>query len=60
MVKQGLICEANNQIDITYNLKKLIENKNLRNRLGKNGRKIAEEKFSWSKKIHEYLDAAKY
>jgi len=53
----GLICQANNQFDITKNLKKLIENKNLRNKLGENGRKIAEEKFSWNKKIYEYLAA---
>jgi phosphatidylinositol alpha-1,6-mannosyltransferase len=55
----GLICEANNQFEITSNLKKLIEDKNLRNKLGNNGRKLAEEKFSWNKKIHEYLDATK-
>ena len=55
----GLICEANNQFDITKNLKKLIEDKNLRTKLGENGRKIAEEKFSWNKKIHEYLAATK-
>ncbi len=55
----GLICEANNQFDITSKLKKLIEDKNLRNKLGNNGRKLAEEKFSWNKKIHEYLAATK-
>jgi len=56
----GLICKSANQVEITSNLKKLIKNKKLRNKLGKNGKKFAEEKFSWSKKIHEYLDAAKY
>jgi phosphatidylinositol alpha-1,6-mannosyltransferase len=54
----GLLCEANNQSEITANLKKLIENKSLRDELGKNGRRIAEEKFSWNKKIYEYLSAA--
>jgi len=56
----GLICKASNQLDITKNLKRLIENKNLRIKLGKNGKKIAEEKFSWNKKIHEYLAATKH
>jgi phosphatidylinositol alpha-1,6-mannosyltransferase len=56
----GLICEAANQYEITSNLKKLIENKNLRNKLGENGKKIAEEEFSWNKKIHEYLAATKH
>tara|TARA_B100001093_G_scaffold381946_1_gene367503 strand:- start:2001 stop:3122 length:1122 start_codon:yes stop_codon:yes gene_type:complete len=56
--KTGLICKANNQSDITSTLKRLIKDKQLRNELGKNGRKFAEEKFSWNKKINEYLSAA--
>ncbi len=56
----GLICEANNQNEITTNLIKLIKNKSLRNKLGENAKKLAEEKFSWNKKIHEYLAATKY
>ncbi|MFL2900061.1 MAG: glycosyltransferase family 4 protein [Candidatus Pelagibacterales bacterium] len=48
--KTGIICEANNQSDITHNLKELIENKNLRLKLGSNGKKFAEENFSWEKK----------
>ena len=55
--KTGLICESSNQSDITANLRNLIENRELRNELGRNGKKIAEEKFSWNKKIHEYLNA---
>jgi phosphatidylinositol alpha-1,6-mannosyltransferase len=56
--KTGIICEPNNQSNITNNIKKLIEDSELRKELGKNGKKIAKEKFSWNKKIHEYLDAA--
>ncbi len=55
--KTGIICESKNQSNITSNLKKLIENRELRNELGRCGKKIAEEKFSWNKKINEYLNA---
>lgn len=51
----GLICRSGNQLDITKNLKKLLDDEKLRTRLGKNGKKIAYEKFTWNKKIHEYL-----
>ncbi len=57
--KTGIICETNNQSNITANLKKLIENKELRIELGKYGEKIAKKKFAWNIKIHEYLNAAK-
>jgi phosphatidylinositol alpha-1,6-mannosyltransferase len=56
--KTGIICESGNQSNITANLKKLIENRELRSDLGNYGKKIAEEKFSWKNKIHEYLNAA--
>jgi len=56
--KTGIICRANDQSNITLNLRKLIENERLRIELGQNGKKLAEEKYSWDKKIHEYLDAA--
>ena len=56
--KTGIICKSSNQSNITANLKKLIEDREMRNELGKNGKKIAEEKFLWNNKIHEYLDAA--
>jgi glycosyltransferase involved in cell wall biosynthesis len=36
----------------------LSENRELRSDLGNYGKKIAEEKFSWKNKIHEYLNAA--
>ena len=56
--KTGIICESGNQSNITANLKKLIEDRKLRSELGNYGKKIAEEKFSWKNKIHEYLNAA--
>ena len=56
--KTGIICETGNQSNITSNLRKLIENKNLRHELGMNGKEYAERKFSWNKKIFEYLEAA--
>ncbi len=55
----GLLCQSGDQASVTFNLKKLIENKPLRYQLGENGKKIAIEKYSWNKKIFEYLDAAK-
>ena len=55
----GLLCKSGDQESVTFNLKKLIEDKALRNQLGKNGKKNALEKYSWNKKIIEYLDAAK-
>jgi glycosyltransferase involved in cell wall biosynthesis len=55
--KTGIICEAGNQSNITANLKKIIEDKEFRNELANNGKKIAEEKFSWENKVHEYLNA---
>lgn len=54
----GIICEADNQSDISLKLKMLIEDKNLRVELGNNGRKVAEKKFSWEVKVYEYLNAA--
>ena len=55
--KTGILCDAGNQSEITSNLKVLIENKKLREELGKNGKILAEEKFSWRNKVHEYLEA---
>ena len=57
--KTGIICKANDQSNITLNLKRLIEDKNLRDGLGKNGKRFAEANFSWNSKVHEYLSAAK-
>ena len=56
--KTGILCESNNQSDISSKLKMLIEDKKLRIELGYNGQKNAEEKFTWKMKVHEYLNAA--
>lgn len=56
--KTGIMCRPGDQKDITANLKKLIENKELRDLLGKNGRIYAKEKFSWNVKVLEYLRVA--
>ena len=53
----GIICKKNDQLDITNNIEKLLENKKLRDQLGANGKKIAKEEYSWDKKIYEYLNA---
>ena len=54
----GLLTEVGNQTDITNKLKALLQNFELRNRLGKRGKEIAENEYSWDKKVIEYLDAA--
>ena len=56
--KTGLLSKAGDQLDITNNLSLLLNNKALRNKLGNNGRKMAEENYSWHNKIVEYLEAA--
>jgi phosphatidylinositol alpha-1,6-mannosyltransferase len=55
----GLLCQSGDQASVTLSLRKLIEDNELRRQLGENGKKIAIEKYSWNKKIFEYLDAAK-
>ncbi len=55
----GLLAEAGNQLEITKKLKELLENVELRNKLGRRGKEIAEQQYSWDNKIIEYLEAAK-
>ncbi len=55
--KTGLLCKEGDQESITKNIDKLLSNKDLRNKFGKNGRIRAEENFSWDRKIIEYLNA---
>lgn len=45
----GLLVEPKNVDDLTFKIKNLIEDKNLRDKLGRMGRKKAEEKYSWPK-----------
>ena len=55
----GLLAETGNQADISEKLKLLLDNRQLRIKLGQKGRQIAEDQYSWNKKILEYLEAAK-
>ncbi len=52
----GLICKSGDQKNITDNVKLLVKNSVLRKKLGKNGQKLARNKYSWNKKIIEYLE----
>ena len=54
----GLLAEAGNQEEITKKLTKLLDDAELRTKLGKRGKEIAERHYSWDKKIIEYLEAA--
>ena len=54
----GIICDSGNQEMITKNILWLLENKNLRDEMGNNGRIRAKENYAWEKKIQEYLSAS--
>ena len=54
--KTGLLCEEGNQASITKNIDKLLSNKELRVKLGKNGRERARNEYSWNAKVTEYLN----
>ncbi len=55
----GIICESGNQEMITRKIIFLLENKELRVRMGINGRQRATENYAWNRKIFEYLKASK-
>ena len=55
----GLLVEPGNQLALTENIKKLIQNPDLRERLGGNGRRVAEENFSIDSVIQETLSIYK-
>ena len=54
----GLICDSGNQSEITKNILSLLESNSLRKQLGENGRKLAQNQYSWDNKIIEYLNVA--
>ena len=54
----GLLADVGNQEQITKKLSELLENAELRTKLGKRGKEIAESQYSWDNKITEYLKAA--
>ena len=45
----GLICKTGDQVNITLNLERLLNDKKFRNQLGKNGQMMAKEKYIWDK-----------
>lgn len=51
----GFNCENGDIHDIAKSLEKLIENDNLRKKMGKNNRKLAEEKFDRKKTYNEII-----
>ena len=54
--KTGLLCEAENQKDITKKIKLLLSNNEKRLQMGINGKERAEKFFTWKNKIYEYLE----
>ena len=54
----GIVCDAGNQEMITEKILLLLENEQLRNQLGENGKKRAIDNYSWIKKVEEYLLAS--
>ena len=57
--KTGIICKSGDQEMITEKILLLLENKQLRDSMGKCGKLRANESYAWDKKIVEYLNAAK-
>jgi phosphatidylinositol alpha-1,6-mannosyltransferase len=54
--KTGLLCEEGDQASITNNIDKLLSNRELRVKLGKNGKERAKSDYSWNAKLSEYLN----
>ena len=55
----GVLCEEGNQTMITTKIMNLLENEQLRKRMGKNGQERAMKTYSWEEKVKEYLRAYK-
>ena len=54
--KTGLILEKNSPDILAKNILRLFKNKNLAERLGKNGRAHVEEKFNWIDNLNKMID----
>jgi phosphatidylinositol alpha-1,6-mannosyltransferase len=54
--KTGILCEEGDQASITNNIDKLLSNRELRVKLGKNGKERAKSDYSWNAKLSEYLN----
>jgi glycosyltransferase involved in cell wall biosynthesis len=55
----GLLAQPNNLTQFIECLSRLIEDENLRKKLGKKGRKIAEEEYSWENRAKQTIDVYK-
>lgn len=55
----GLLAEPNNLDQFCEYLSRLVEDENLRKRLGKEGRKIVEGGYSWARRAEETLEVYK-
>ena len=53
----GLVAEPKNAEDLADKIDQLIQNPQLRMKLGKNGRELAEERYDWDKCLKLQLDA---
>ncbi len=54
--KTGLLCETENQKDITEKIDILLSDERLRKEMGNRGKERAEEFFIWKNKVQEYLN----
>ena len=52
----GLLCEVKNSQSLAKQIEKLVLDKDLRNSMGKSGRKLAEEEFDINKVIKKYFE----
>ncbi len=52
----GLLCEAENQEDITNKIRLLLTDNSKRNKMGIKGKERAEKFFTWKNKVKEYLN----
>ena len=52
----GIICESENQENITINIRKILSDNQLRKTMGLNGKRRAESLFTWKKKVKEYIE----
>ncbi len=54
-LKTGILCNPEDQKNITSNIKKILSDNELRETIGINGKKRAENLFTWKNKVKEYL-----
>ena len=52
----GLVIDPLNDKEILSSIEKLLDDRNLREKLGSNGRIRAENEFSWDRKRKQFID----